>query len=95
MLDLDLDSVLDLDAVLDPDLDPVSMSADPKRCWKSFNYTLYLFYKKLFKSEITCSVLSSRIPQANLHAVLNFVHAKNCSHYLNHILRFVGYCSSK
>ncbi len=25
---------------------------------------------------------NSRIPQANLHAVLNFLHAKNCSHYI-------------
>ena len=31
---------------------------------------------------------NSRIPQANLHAVLNFVHAKNCSHYFIHIWKF-------
>jgi hypothetical protein len=29
-----------------------------------------------------------RIPQANLHAVLNFVYAKNCSHYFIQILKF-------
>jgi len=28
---------------------------------------------------------NSRIPQANLHAVLNFARAKNCSQYTIHI----------
>jgi hypothetical protein len=50
-----------------------------------FIFKIYIKFSQRYIAIEIGDACNYRIPQANLHAVLKFVHAIKCSHYIIHI----------
>ncbi len=52
------------------------------------NLLILIKFSEWYIANMIGAACNSRIPQANMHAVLNFVHAKKCCQYIIHIQKF-------